>query len=107
MTKKLYAQKGVAIAGIHFARGEEIKGVDDEEQIAICERIGKVGPKKPGKNKPAPEKKAVNTKPETNDDAELTGEGQSVADDNDDGDAQGGDANDGDAQEDAEGATGS
>jgi|GEM_PF-3064573 len=112
MNKKLFAQKAVAIAGIHFARGEEIKGIDDEEQIAICERIGKVGPKRPGKNKPAPEKKSVNPKPEVNEDAELTGEGQSVADVKDDGDAndddaQGGDATDGDAQQHAEGATGS
>lgn len=75
MAKKLYAQKAVAIAGVHFAQGDEIKGIDDEEQIAICERLGKVGPKKPGKNKFAPEKKSVNPRPEVNEDAELTGEG--------------------------------
>lgn len=103
MSKKLFAQKAVAIDGVHFAQGDEITGIDDEEQIAICERLGKVGPKKPGKNKPAPEKKSVNPKPEVNEDAELTGEG--AADDDAQNNAEG--ASDDDAQENTEGAAAS
>lgn len=54
-TKKLYAQRPVAIDGKHFDQGDEVKDVATE-QLKIAERQGSAGPEKPG-TPPAPEKK--------------------------------------------------
>lgn len=74
---KFYAQSNTAIDGKHFAQGQAITDVDTD-QLALAVRLGAAGPDKP-RAKAAPEIDAPADEPETGEGAELTGEGEPVA----------------------------